>query len=322
MKFSLFALLVPGLALGAFLPETIGTSQRTATAAAPIQDRPLWEEYGLKDSETAKYQNGDDQFTVTAWRLQDPTGALAAYEWQRPATAKPSDVAAESVENGNDVLGRYGNYVLLFAGHKPAKDEWTALTAALPHVDLSSLPALTGFLPSTGLVPNSERYITGPNSLQRFDPAIPPSVAGFHLGAEAALAAFHGPKGDMTMAVFNYPTHQIAMQKISEFEKLPGVLAKRSGPLVAVVLGPPDADAAERLLAEVRYEAQVTRDQYVPNRRDNIGYMLLTICVLTGILVAFSLVSGLAYGGLKVLLGRGKNGEEQEAMISLHLERR
>ena len=41
-------------------------------------------------------------------------------------------------------------------------------------------------LPADGLIPNSERYILGPVSLDRFEPRIPPSVAAFHLGSRGA----------------------------------------------------------------------------------------------------------------------------------------
>ena len=54
----------------------------------------------------------------------------------------------------------------------------------------------SGLLPSDNLVPNSERYILGPVALQAFDPGIPPSVAAFHLSAEAQLGVFQSPKGD------------------------------------------------------------------------------------------------------------------------------
>ena len=96
-------------------------------------------------------------------------------------------------------------------------------------------------------MPNSERYITGPNSLQKFHPGISPSVAAFHYGAEAQLGVFRSAKGDITMSIFNYPTPQIAMAKENDFRNLPGgPVVKRTGPLVAVVLAPPDPDAAER----------------------------------------------------------------------------
>ena len=90
--------------------------------------------------------------------------------------------------------------------------------------------------------------------------------------------------------------------------------------MVAVVLSPPDPDFAERLLSGIRYQAEVTRDEYVPTRRDNIGNLLLNAFILIGILLAFSVVSGLALGGFRALVRRGHKGEEPDAMITLHLE--
>jgi hypothetical protein len=194
-----------------------------------------------------------------------------------------------------------------------------ALTGSLHNVDSTVFPILPGYLPS-GFIPNSERYILGPVSLQKFSPGIPPSVAGFHFGSEAQMGLFHSPKGDATMLIFNYPTPQIAMQRILEFQKLPGAVAKRSGPLVALVLDPPDPDYAETLLSQVRYQAQVTADEYVPTRRDNIGDLVINAFVLIGILLAFAVISGFALGGYRALRRRSRHGEEADAMITLHLQ--
>jgi hypothetical protein len=171
-------------------------------------------------------------------------------------------------------------------------------------------------------VPGSERYVTGPASLRRFNAGIPPSAAAFHLGAEAQLGVFHSPKGDMVLTIFNYPTPQIAMKQADSLGKIPGADVKRSGPLVAVILSPPDPDAAERLLAQVRYRAEVTLDERVPTLRDNIGNLVVNAFVLTGLLLAFCVVSGLAVGGSRVFLRRFRKGEEPEALTTLHLERR
>jgi hypothetical protein len=163
--------------------------------------------------------------------------------------------------------------------------------------------------------------VIGPVGLERFYRGIPPSVAAFHFGAEAQIGVFHSPKGDVELAIFNYPTAQIAMQKVGDFEKLPGAMAKRSGPLVAVVLSAPDSDFAERLLGQVRYQVEITRDEYVPTRRDNPGVLILNIFILIGILGLFAIVSGLAFGGFRVLRRKGRRGEEPDAMITLHLTR-
>jgi Family of unknown function (DUF6599) len=322
MKFLLPVALLPLLASAAILPDAIGAYHRASTFQPVLVDRQLWGEYGLKSSEAAVYDNGSAKLNVTVWQLQDTTSAMAAFEWQRPAGGKPSAAAELASETPDSLLLVHGNYLIQFAGGQPAKPDLDALRQALKNVDATSLPVLRSYLPWSGLVANSERYVLGPIGLSRFDGAIPPSAAAFHFGAEAQLGVFHSPKGDMTVAIFNYPTPQIAMQQATEIGKIPGAMVKRSGPLVAVTVAPADSDAAERVLGEVRYQASVTRDEYVPTRRDNPGELILNVFVLIGILLAFSVISGLAVGGLRALQRRGKKAEELEAMISLHLENR
>lgn len=310
---------LPVVASAGIWPDAIGPFHRTSAAPARISDKPVWDEYGLKDSETATYENGKVRFTATAYHLQDSTSCMGAFDWQRPPQSTPAKAANLAAETADSLLLVHGSYLLSFEGHKPTTEELGAAIQSLLNVDTTSLPALPGFLPSQNLVANSERYIIGPAGLEKFAPGIPPSVAGFHFGAEAQTGTFHGPKGDITLAIFNYPTPQIAMQKAGEFEKLAGAMVKRSGPLVAVAQSAGDADFAEKLLSGVRYRAAVTRDEYVPTRRDNIGNLLLNAFILIGILLAFSVVSGLALGGYRALARRGRKGEEADALISLHL---
>jgi hypothetical protein len=279
----------------------------------------VWDEYGLKNWESAAYESGKTRFTVTVWQLQDTTGALAAFDWQRPAAATASDFAKLSAETADSLILTHGNYLLSFAGYKPAKEEVDAVRGSLVQVDATVLPPLSGYLPADGLVPNSERYIMGPASLQKFDPAIPPSTAAFRLSAEGQLGVFHNPKGDLTVVIFNYPNHQIAMERIPEFEKLTGAMVKRSGPLVVVTVAPPDRDFAERILGQVRYQAEITLSEYVPTKHDNIGYIVLSAFLLIAILVAFALVSGVAWGTWKAVMRRGRNDEDPDALTTLHL---
>jgi len=321
MRLFIAALSLPLLAGAAIWPDAIGPYQKTATPQTPLADRAVWDEYGLKTAETALYQGGGKRFTAIAYQLQDSTGALAAFDWQRKADAKPSKADALAAETADALLLAHGNYLLSFNGYKPAAPELEGVIEGLQAVDGTGLPTLPGYLPSDNLVANSERYIIGPVALQAFDPGIPPSVAAFHLSAEAQMGVFHSAKGPMALTIFRYPTNQIAMQRIAEFEKLRGAVAKRSGPLVAVMLSPADPDAAEQLLAQVRYQADITSDEYVPSRRDNIGDLVINAFILTGILAAFAIVSGLGVGGVRVMLRHGKRGQEVDPMILLHLDK-
>lgn len=319
MKF-LIALVLPLLASAAILPDTIGAYHRTAVSQPILADQAIWDEYGLKASETATYDNGGEKFTATAYRLQDSTGALAAFEWQRPAAATASNAAPMAAETKTGLLLVHGNYLFSFDGYKPPKQELDAALNALANIDTSSLPVLATYLPTEGLAVNSERYVTGPVALQRFLPAVPPSVAAFRFGAEAQLGSYRGPKGETTLAIFNYPTPQIAMEQVAAFQKLPGAAVKRSGPMIAVVVAPPDADWAEHLLAQVRYQAEITRDEYVPTQRDNPGNLLYNTFLLTGILLALAILSGIFFGAIRGFRRAIAKGEEPGAMITLHIK--
>jgi hypothetical protein len=316
-----FALLLPVLVSAAILPDDFGPYHRASTSQPVLQDRPLWDEYGLKSVETGVYEGNGKSFTVTAYDLPDTTASLAAFDWLRSPKATPSKLAKLASETEDSLLLTHGNYLLSFKGYKPDQQEFAALADQLRNVDSTVLPLLPGYLPSDDLALNSERYVTGPVALARFDSGISPSVAGFHLGVEAQTGVFHSPKGDMTLAIFDYPTNQMAIQKIAEFEKIPGAMAKRNGPLIAVILSPADPDAAERLLSKVRYSATITQDQYVLGRRDNIGTLVINAFILIGILGAFCILSGLFVGGVRVWLRRGRGGEEADAMIVLHLDK-
>lgn len=316
----LVAALLPVLAGAAILPDAIGPYQRGATSQPALADRPVWDEYGLKDYEVVTYTNGDSKFTGTAYQLQDTTGSLAAFDWQRPDHSLPSKLAAMAVETPQSLLLVHGNYLLEFNGYKPTQPELDAVAANLKLVDQTPLPTLPGYVPDSDRVPNSERYILGPASLQKFVPAIPPSLAAFRLGAEAQYTLFHGPKGDVPMVIFDYPTPQIAMQRIPEFGKLPGAMVKRSGPLVSLALAPADPDMAERLLSQVRFLADVTMQEHIPTLKDNIGNLIINIFVLIGILLIFITIAGLSVGAWRVWLRRGGRDPDADTVISLHLQ--
>ena len=314
-------LLLPLAATAAIFPDMLGAFHRVSAHAVSFQsNRAIWNEYGFQEGEEAQYADGAQKFTATAWRFEDPTGALAGFEWLRPEDSKPSALARFSADTPGATLLVHGNYVLRFTGYHPTAAFLTPLVESLKDLDTSSFPTFIGFLPSAGRVPNSERYLEGPAALAEFCPAVPPSTAAFHLSAEAQLASYSAPGGDLKLVLFSYPTPQIARQQIEQFRKIPGSMAKRAGPLVAVVLPPANPDAAEKLLSLVRYEAQITLDERVPTRRDNIGNLVINAFVLTGILLSFSLVGGLAMGGVRALLHLSGWGGGEESMIVLHLE--
>ncbi len=306
------------------LPQFVGTLQQKTVKPLPVEDKAVWDDYGLQDSEQATYEGASQKLTVRAYRLQDTTGALAAFQWLRPANAKPpGDELAElsplSALTPNGLMIALGNHLLIVDGARPAPEDLGNVFRSMPRQESGPLPAL--HLPAAGLVPNSERYITGPGSLAKFEPEITPAQAAFHLGTEIETGIYNSASGEMKLAIFSVPSPELARIRIAELNKIPGLVAKRSGPLVAAIYQPKDANEAEKLLAGIKFQGAVTTGQAPSNpKKENFGDFLLNLAILIGIVIVFAVLSGLVFGGIRHLTRRGGASGEGETVISLHLE--
>jgi hypothetical protein len=114
----------------------------------------------------------------------------------------------------------------------------------------------------------------------------------------------------------------MARDRYPQFQKVPGAIVKRSGPLVAIALNSASPDDAERLLAQVKYQAEVTLPQHVPTPKDNPVNLFWNIFILCCVLAVFCVMSGLVVGGVRVLFRRAGATGEGDQMISLHLSGR
>jgi hypothetical protein len=305
------------------LPGVIGPFKQDSAAPLPVQtDRALWDENGLQDSEQGVYSSKGQHLQAEAWRLADATSAMAAFEYLRPADARPAplfdQLTSKSALLPNGALLAVGNYLLRFQGPVPDADSVANMVRSMPRYDTAPLPTFMGYLPGHQL-PNSERYIGGPVALKQFFPGIQPSEAAFHLGAEGAVAQYDG---GLTLGLFSYPTPAIARDRAVDFQRIPNAVVKRSGPLVAVVLHPTDANAAELLLSKVRYQASVTTGEKPKSKKDNPANLLLNVFLLILILSVFCILSGVTFGLLRYVFRRRGTAREAEEMIALHLGER
>jgi hypothetical protein len=315
---SLSLFLLAGLAHGAIFPDAIGAFKKESPKTIGVPDQPLYDEYGFEATEQAEYRSPEKHFTATAWRMRDSTGAMALFESRRPPGATPGNMTKLSVQTSDGVIFAYGNYVFQFTGSLPAQADLEQLYAGLAKLEQSSLPALITFLPPDGLVPNSERYVVGPVSLARFEPRIAPSVAAFHLGSEAQIGKYRSPGGVLTLAIFEYPTPSMARERYQEFERIPGAVAKRVGALVAVTIAPPDPDAAERLLAQVKYPTNITWNEKVPeNPARGLYKLILDIIFLTAVVVGLCVVGGIGFAAVRIGARKWSRKGDTGATITL-----
>jgi hypothetical protein len=158
---------------------------------------------------------------ATGYRFRDAIGGYAGYLALRPPDAKTSKFDDIASESGDSVFVLFGNYVFRFDGGLPDYPVYEQLLAYVPKLDQAPLPEVRLIVPS-GLVPNSERWIAGPDTLARFAPEVPPSVAAFRMGAQAISAEYPGDAAPFRIAIFTYETPAMARDRCAAFQKLPG----------------------------------------------------------------------------------------------------
>jgi hypothetical protein len=255
----------------------------------------LWEQLGKPSQVQA---NG-----VTAWRFQDPTEAYAA-----------------SLQASKERPQLFGNY-LVFCDAACPPDVNTQVEA-LPKMVRGPLPVLRTYLPEKSLIPDSRRYILNEQALASAVPQIPAAAAAFQFGPEATVGRYKTRQGEETLAIFDYPTPQMARSQLPEFRKIPAAVVKRSGPLVAVVLNAPSPAEANSLLSDMEYAASISWDEIPPLiiRPQTAAQIVLGGMELAGIILVFCFVSGLAYGGIRILQRRFGNQGAGPAMIVLGLQ--
>jgi hypothetical protein len=248
--------------------------------------------------------------------MQDATGSFGLYTYYGKPGMSEKKTGPFSATGPDRYLLQRGPYLLQIDGQGLSADEAAEIAEAMPPLSKGRenlIPPLPGFLPDKDRVPQSQKYFIGPQVYKRVVNRIPVSAIGFDLGAEAALAQYRINGRDMQLLLVSYPTPQFAAKKLQDFQSLPTLtqpnngktlFIERKSSLVAFVMDAPDLAATEQLLGSITYAADVTWNEYVPTRKDNVGVMMMSIFSLAGFLLLFSFVAGLAFGGVRVLAKR------------------
>jgi len=209
----------------------------------------------------------------------------------------------------------------MFEGRAPTQAEVDETLKSLPDKHSTSLPAILSFLPKEGRVPNSPRYILGPASLKAFAPELGSANPGFDQGAEAQIASYRIKGGEpVRLALFYYPTPEMARMHTIGFQKAVGMHVKRSAVLVAAVFGSASDEQADTLLSRVQYEAKITWNEVPPPSPMKPLYRLLVdILYISALLSILCLAAGLVYAGIRIYRRRYGTLESEEAMTTLNL---
>ncbi len=318
----------------------IAESTKSGSDAAQIDpgSAKVLKEYGLSDYEIATYKNGARTLVVKAARFQDASGAYGAFTFYRTQNMQPETVGTMAASANERVLFFRSN-ILVTAEF----DHITAMSAGelrelaqdLPAASGSAgnLPNLPNYFPKRELVANSAKFIVGPEALAMTNAPISADQIDFSKDPEVMTGRYSAGGHDADFVLIEYPTPQIAGERLRAIETANPTsggttfLAKRTGPLVALIKGQVPESDARRLLARVNYEADVTWNENAGNsKRDNIGNLVIAASLLAGIIFLISVGTGAIFGFGRIFLHRlfpkryaVKDAEGE--LIRLHLEK-
>jgi len=309
-------------------------------------------EYGFQRLEKASYTRDDGRnLTIKAAVFEDASGAYGAFTYYNSLEMEEETIGGQAAFLNNRVLFYQGNVLVDAVFDRMSvmsASQLRQLAGLLPQAEggKNKAPLLPGYLPKgtveRSLEKHTTKYILGPAALDRIGSPLPAAMVDFKSGAEVVIGKYAVTAGDSTLMLIEYPTPQIAAERLRQIDashqvaqQQPGVATivdvgpffdSRTGPIVVIAAGPLSKSEARALMSSISYEADVTWNEntYV-SKKDNLANFLFNAIILCGIVVGLALVAGIAFGGLRVLVKRlfpDSVFDRREAMeiISLHLE--
>jgi hypothetical protein len=323
-------------------------------AVADAVNVPVLKEYGFVRLERAAYTRDDGRsLTIRAMVFEDTSGAYGAFTYYDSPDMEEETIGERGAFQNNRVLFYQGNVLVDAVFDRTSvmsASQLRQLAGLLPQPESGkrNAPSLPEYLPkrisdsSPALERSTTKYVLGPVTLDRVGSPLAAGVVDFTSGAEVVMAKYAANAGDSTLMLVEYPTPQIAAERLRQIDaahkitqQQPGVAPivdvgpffdARTGPIIVVAAGPLSQSEARSLMAAISYEADVTWNEntYV-SKKDNLANFLFNAIILCGIVVGLALVAGVAFGGLRVLVKRlfpDSVFDRPEAVefISLHLD--
>lgn len=322
-----------GLLPNSFGGWTAGKDAQLTRVSADLQPeaQAALVEYGFATGEEADFARAGVTIHVRLYQMKDPTGAYGLYSYLRTPDMPHANLAAHSAMSHDRALALSGNLVVEVRGSdlpKMTADLKALASAVASHAQEGPLPMLPQHMPLNNMVERSDHYILGPQTLNQFMTVNGASGdwLGFSEGAEAEVAKYRLGGKEVTLLVADFPTPQSAIKKLAELKSKynvigvldsapspgsmppsgePPLFAKRSVTLLAIVSGTTSQADAAALLKQVHSGTELTWNE--PNfelTQPNIGTIVVGTIIGTGIICAFAIISGLAFGGVRLVVKR------------------
>jgi Family of unknown function (DUF6599) len=292
-------------------------------------------EYGFVRAETATYSRPDGRkMTLKATQFKDATGGYGAFTFYRDPAMKSERIGTKAAAANERILFFRSNLLVDATFDRltgAAAAELRELAGLLPEAKSSAgnLPTLPEYLPKQNAQENSAKYILGPQALAATGTPLTADLVDFNVEPEILTQSYSTADGQVTLMLVEYPTPQIAIERLRAFQGSASNLAtRRTGPILVIESGNVGSNEAQNLLNAVNYEAEITWNEATSvSKRDNIGNLLMAVFGLIGILLVIGTIFGVFFGGFRVLMTRFFPGTfldlpENVEIVQLHLDDR
>ncbi len=301
------------------IPAPVVSNDHIASIAAG-QLAATQQEYGFVSGEQAAYSRASEKLQVTLYRMKDPSGAYGIYSYLRSPDMLRAVITDHSAMSRERALVLDGNLVLDIHGadlQRSGKDLSALVAAINPKAEQGPLPALSDHLPTKGFIDRSDKYILGPQTLNQVFPVTTNDWLGFDTGAEAEVARYRVDGRELNLLIADFPTPQTAQKKLTQLQQdyhvnAPNtdpngspIFARRSITLLAIVSGARTREEANKVLDQIQSGTEVTwNEPTFQFKEPAITTMIVGAIIGTGIICCFALVSGLAFGGFRLVIKR------------------
>ncbi len=295
-----------------------GERRGTDPAQADPAQAALLKETGMVSFERASYTRQGRRLDVKAFRFADATGSFAAYSALQNGPLAPEKFCEHAGSSGNRALMACTNLVVEVTYEKVtpmAPAELRSLAAQLPQATgIAALsPSALVYVPKEGV--SAVRFALGPAGLTHTGSPLPAEVIDFSKGAEVVVGDLLIEDATALITIVRYPTFALATERQQAFEAwaktrpaaaIPAqptetFYTRRVGPLVAVVSGNIAPPAARAFTEQIPYDVEITPNEPIYNPKDNIGNLVVNMMYLAFIIIGFTFVTGVAFGGFRIL---------------------
>jgi hypothetical protein len=282
---------------------------------------PAFREYVVKSVEQRSYTQGAQAISIALYRLRDPSSAYGAYTFLINDTLSAAELGSYASASHDRALIVIGEMLLDVSASakqaRPSNADLKQLADLLDKkADHTPYPIIGEHLPEKGRVRDSVRYVIGPLGLAHFVPLGTDDWMGYDHSAETILAHYQVAGKDETLLITSYPTQQVAAAEFAGilrrfvFDPPDGVapgqnvlFGKRVSSYIAVVVGAPSRQAANKILDQVGYQSNVTWNEPKQTLTEpSINNMIVEAFLGTGAIMVFAVAAGIGFGGIRILV--------------------